>query len=277
MNIKDFLVIVILPSLISCASLREVNQYATVSSASLNNINEVDYTFNDYCLHACELQQLRSGEIDTLFHCDCEETAAKADEAIRKIHSAITSYLVAIGQLSDNKSFSIDAANLTGALLQNSFLKLTDRQVETYTKAGNFIATSATALYRKGKLKEYIEKADPIFQDLTETFIFLINNRLREQLKTDYDTRLANIKQMLDNAENDKGFKQIVIKLFLDEQAYYKKHNALLDSYAALLRSVKKGHHDLYLQRNNLKDMATRALIKNYAKDVQDIVAGIEK
>lgn len=278
MDIKRFFfLIVFFWMLYGCVSLNEVNHYATTSVESLNKINNVDYTFNNYCTKDCELQQLRSGEIDTLFHCDCEEPAAKADEAIQKIHLTVTSYLSAIAQLSNNKNFTYDVSNLTGALQQNPLLKLTDEQASIYTKAGNFIAVAATSFYRKKKLKEYLEKADPVFQQLTETFIFLINNRLREQLKIGYDERVANIKQMLGNAKNDKGFKQIIIKLFLDEHTYYKKHDALINSYTALLQSVKKGHHDLYLQRNDLKNTKTRELIKRSAQDMQDIVAALRK
>lgn len=274
---NSFILIAVFPLLFACVSLNEVNQYAATSATALNKINDNHYTFNNYCQQDCELQQLRSGEIDTLFKCDCEEPAAKADDAIQKIHFTITSYLLAIQRLSDNKGFTYDVSKLAAALQQNPLLQLTDQQVGVYTKAGNFIAASATVFYRRKKLKQYIEQADPIFQNLTETFIFLINNRLRQQLKINYDTRLANTNQMIDNAKDDKGLKQIMVKLYLDEKALYKKHDSIINSYTALLRSVQKGHHDLYLQRNNLKDIKTRELIKHYAQDAQHIVASLQK
>lgn len=277
MNIKKyFFLIIILPLLPGCAALNEINSYTAISVSSLNKINEVDYTFDKYCRRDCELQQLRSGAIDTLFHCDCQVPAAKADEAIQKIHFTITSYLNAIEQLSNNKSFTYDVSNLTASLQQNPLLNLTDNQVDIYTKAGNFISTAATAFYRKKKLKQYIEKADPIFQQFTETFIFIINNRLRQQLRINYEVRLANLQQMLDNAKNNPALKQIIIKMFLDEQAYYKRHNILIDNYAALLENVKKGHHDLYVQRSNLTNAKTKALLRQYTKEVQNIAATVE-
>lgn len=277
MNIKKhFILIVVFPSIVSCVSLNEVNQYAATSVAGLNKMNDANYTFGNYCEQDCELQQERSGEIDTLFTCDCQQPAAKADEAIQKIHFTITSYLSAIQQLSDNKGFTYNVSNLTAVLQQNLLLKLTDEQVSVYTKSGNFIATAATTFYRKKSLKKYIAQADPVFQNLTETFIFLINNRLREQLKIGYDTKLANITQMLDNAKNDRGLKQLLVKLYLDEKAFYKKYDKLINSYTLLLRSVQKGHHDLYLQRNNLKDITTRELIARYARDAQDIIASLK-
>ncbi|WP_157580831.1 hypothetical protein [Segetibacter koreensis] len=272
-----FILIVLFPLLHGCVALNEVNQYAATSTAALSKVNDIDYTFSDYCLHDCELQQIRKGEIDTLFKCECEQQAGKADEAIQKIHFTITSYLTAIQRLSDNKGFTYDVSNLTAALQQNPLLKLTDEQIGVYNSAGNFIATASSIFYRKKKLKQYIERADPVFQSLTETFIFLINNRLREQLRIDYETRLANISQMLDNAKNDKGFKQVVVKLYLDERTYYKKHETVINSYVSLLRTVQKGHHELFLQRNNLKDTKIRGLIKRYAQDAKDILASLQK
>lgn len=277
MSIKKYIFSILIFSLLTgCASLNEVNQYTAASVTSLNKINESNYTFAKYCREDCELQQLRSGKIDTLFHCNCYEPAAKADEAIQKIHSAITAYLNAIAALSNNKSFTYDISNLTASLQQNPLLKLSDNQVEIYNRAGNFISTSATAFYRKKKLKQYLEKADPVFGQLTETFIFLINSRLRQQLRINYEVRLANSYQMLDNAKNDQGLKQMIIKSFLDEKNYYEKYNAVIDNYTALLMNVKKGHHELYLQRGNLKEAKTKALIKQYTKEVQDIAAATE-
>jgi hypothetical protein len=270
------ILISVLPLIYSCVSLNEVNQYATTSAAALNKINDVDYTFTTYCRQDCELQQLRSGSIDTLFKCNCEETAKRADEAIQKISTTITAYLIAIEQLSNNKSFTYNFSNLTTGLQQNPLLHLTDQQVGVYTKAGNFISTAVTAGYRKNKLKQYIEKADPLFQDLTETFIFLINNRLRAQLRIGYDIRLTNIRQMFGNVKNDKGLKQMIVKWYLDENDYYKMHDTIINSYVALLRSVQKGHHELYLHRNNLKAYDTKELIRNYQLDVQDIIASLK-
>lgn len=277
MSIKKYIFSILIFSLLTgCASLNEVNQYTAASVTSLNKINESNYTFAKYCREDCELQQLRSGKIDTLFHCNCYGPAAKADEAIQKIYSAITAYLNAIAALSNNKSFTYDISNLTASLQQNPLLKLSDNQVEIYNRAGNFISTSATAFYRKKKLKQYLEKADPVFGQLTKTFIFLINSRLRQQLRINYEVRLANSYQMLDNAKNDQGLKQMIIKSFLDEKNYYEKYNIVIDNYTALLMNVKKGHHELYLQRGNLKEAKTKALIKQYTKEVQDIAAAAE-
>lgn len=254
-----------------CVSLKEVNQYTASSITSLHKINDLNYDFSDYCQRDCELKQLRAGQIDTLYVCSCEGLATKADEAIQQIHSTITSYLDAIHQLSDNKPFVYNVSNLTGALQENPLLNLSSDQVNVYTKAGNFIATAATAFYRKKKLSLYLQEADPVFQDLTETFIFLIG-RLKSQLRTDYDLRMTNIYQMKDNNQN-KDFRQMLVKLFLDERAYYKKHDARIDSYITLLQTVKKGHHELYLQRDDLKNHKIKELIKHYSEDIQDIVA----
>src|SRR5437870_6029337 len=107
---KPFIVLVILPFLVGCVSLSEVHNYAASSVEALNKINDIDYTFKDYCHQDCELQQLRIGEIRPTFTCNCEEPAASADNAIEKIHSTITAYLQAVEQLSNNNGFSYDVS-----------------------------------------------------------------------------------------------------------------------------------------------------------------------
>lgn len=258
-----------------CAPFSEVHKFATSSAEALNKINEVDYTFKDYCHQDCELQQLRLGEIKPFFNCNCEEAATNADTAVQKIHHTITAYLQAVAQLSNNSDFSYDVSGLTQALQKSTLLQMTEKQMGITTKAGNFIATAATSFYRKKKLKQYLGQADTIFQDLTETFIYLIDNRLRAQLKFEYDTRVPNIKQMVDNT-SDKGARQVFVKLYLDEKAYYDRHNMLLDKYVALLKLVQKGYHELYIHRYNLKDDGIKDLTKHYSEDLQYIVSSLK-
>jgi hypothetical protein len=272
---KPLLVLVSFPFLFGCVSLSEVHNYAASSVIALNKMSDIDYSFKDYCQQDCELQQLRIGEIRPSFNCTCEKPAADADEAIHKIHATIISYLQAIEQLSNNNGFSYDVSGLTAAVRKSTLLKLSDQQSANATKAGNFIARSATSFYRKKKLKQYLGEADSIFQDLTATFIYLIDNRLRAQLKFEYDARIPNIKQMVDNS-GDKAMKQILIKLYLDEKAYYNKHNALIDTYVTLLKSVQNGYHELYLHRYNLKDQNTKEVMQHYSEDLQYIMSGVK-
>ncbi|GEO07845.1 hypothetical protein [Segetibacter aerophilus] len=269
-----FAILVAFPFFFGCVPLTEVHNYAASSVEALNKYNSIDYTYKDYCHQDCELQQLRIGEIRPNFVCNCQEAAASADDAMQKIRLTITAYLEAVAQLSNNSEFSYDVSGLTGALQKSPLLRLTDEQVSISTKAGNFIATAATSFYRKKKLKQYLTEADSIFQQLTETFIYLIDNRLRAQLKFEYDARLPNIKQMLDNA-TDRGLKQILVKQYLDEKAYFDKHNGLIDNYVALLKSVQKGYRDLYIHRYNLKDVNTKEVLQKHLQDLQYLASSL--
>lgn len=265
------LLVFVLPFVYSCVPLTEVHNYATTSVEALNKINSVDYTFKDYCRQDCELQQLRAGEIQPNFNCNCTEMAVNADDAIEKIRLTLRAYLVAVAQLSNNKSFSYDVSGLTQAVQKSQLLGLNEQQISIANKAGNFIATAATALYRKKKLKQYLGEADTLFQNLTETFIYLVDNRLRAQLKFQYNARVPNLKQILDNT-NDRGVKQMAIKLYLNEQEYFTKHNNLINAYVALLKEMQKGYHELYIHRFSLGDVTSKDVLKKYADDLQYLI-----
>lgn len=275
MNRKLLVVLIISTFFVGCISLTQVHNYASTSVEALNKVNDLQYTFSDYCRQDCEMQQLRLGEIQQVASCDCETTAKNADIVIQQIHSTITSYLQAIAKLSNNNDFSYDVTALTQALEKNSLLSLNDKQIAASAKAGNFITKAATLYYRKKKLKQFLGEADSVFQELTTTFIFLIDTRLRAQLYFEYKARTANIKQQLDNT-TDKGLKQILLKIYFEEKTYYNKHNSLIDTYADLLKSVKKGYHELYINRNNLKVMHSKELIKLYSQELQYIMSGIK-
>jgi hypothetical protein len=272
---RSLVILIFLPFFVSCVSLTEVQTFAANSVQALNKVNNAAYSFEDYCQQDCELQQVRMGEIIDSFACNCTEPAAAADKAIEKMHSTITAYLVAVEQLSNNQGFTYDVSGLTEAVQKSQLLRLSDEQVSIATKAGNFIATASTTYYRGKKLKQYLEQADSVFGKLTETFIYLIDNRLRAQLKFEYDARLPNIKQMLDNTA-DRAMKQYLVKSYLDEKAYYNKQSVMIDSYVKVLKSVQKGHHDLYLHRNNLNDRKTKDIIRRYAQDLQYIFMSLK-
>jgi hypothetical protein len=180
-----------------------------------------------------------------------------------------------VASLSKNEKFSYDASGLASALQKSNLLNLNDQQKSVSAKAGNFIATAATTYYRKKKLKQYLGQADSSFQNLTETFLYLIDNRLRAQLKFEHDASLANLKQMLDNT-NDRAVKQMVIRLYLDEQDYFNKHNKLIDTYAALLKSVQKGYHELNSHRDKLNAAGTKDLINRYSQELQYLAASVK-
>jgi hypothetical protein len=242
--------------------------------AALNKINELDYTFSDYCRQDCELQQVRKAVIDPTFRCNCV-TAANADSAIQKIHTTLTAYMEAIGKLSNNEDFTYDVSGLMEAVQKSTLLELSDRQVSVSTKAGNFIATAATSYYRRKKLNQYLGGADSLFQDLAETLIYLVDSRLRAQLGFQYNARIPHLKQMLDDTQ-DKGVKQMAVKQYLEEKAYYEKHSNLLDTYVALIKSVQKGHHELYLHRHNLRDGNTKDVLQLYIRDLNYILATLK-
>ena len=279
MNIRSAILLFVFISayFTSCLSLKEVNEYAATSITSLNRINSINYSYADYCRRDCELRQMRLGEIDTLYNCLCSPVAAKADSTIFIIHKTITSYLQAIEHLSNNQHFQYDASGMAGALQDNPLLKLNEQQKGIITKAGNILATAATAYYRKNELKKHLEKADPVFSDLMETFIFLLDKRLRVQLVLEHEIRFTNQQQLLQNAKADKGLKQLIVKQSIEDQAFYLKHIDYLNCYVALLGKIREGHHQLYLQRNHLKDKNIKELAIRYASDVQGIAATVKQ
>lgn len=279
MNIRTsmFLFAAVVAFCPACLSLKEVNEYAATSVVSLNRINELNYSYSEYCRRDCEFRQMQKGEIDTFYNCVCTPIAAKADSTILLIHQTLLRYLQAVEKISNNQNFRYDVSGFAGAIQQNSLLRLSEQQTSVITKAGNILATAATSFYRKKELKKYLEKADPVFSDLVDIFLFLLNDRLRKQLRNDYEIRFANETQMLGNAKNDKGFKQFIVKQSLDERAWYTSHVAYLNCYVALLRKVQEGHHQLYLQRDHLKDSNVKELAKRYAADLQDIAATVKQ
>lgn len=260
-----------------CSSMQEINDYSKISQFSLKKINHLQYTFNDYCTRNCELKKLRYNVLDTNDTCTCLPIAKNADSTLLKIHTIISSYIDAIEKLSSNNTFRYDVSGLTSSIQSNSFIKVTEQQKNTINKAGNFLATIGTFYYRKKTLKKYIVQANPIFTDIMDTYIFLIDERLREQLKLDYAMHKTNFEQMFDNTDNNSPIRQFIIKEMIKENNWYATRNALLNNYIDLLKKVKDGHHQIYLERERLSDTSFIHLMKRYTTEVKSLVESVQQ
>ena len=259
-----------------CTSTKEVNRFATTAQQSLDKFNSVNYSFGEFCQNDCELQQMRSGQIDPNVKCACVESSDKADDAIQKIHQTIVSYLEALEALSNNASFDADVSGLDAALQSSGILNLTPKQVSVVNKAGNFITNAATTFYRKRKLSQYIGEADTLFQDLMSTYIFLATDRLQEQLSLEHDISTANNRQMLENSSADAALKQFIIREQIRNDERFNQHSRLIKSYRKTLEKVQLAHHTLYLERNRLNKPETKAMIRDYIKSLKIIVTEIK-
>ncbi len=259
----------------SCTSFREINKYASTSVEFLNNFNALDYSYTKYCLRDCELQQIRAEKLDTFFTCKCMPLATRADDAMLKIHTTLTTYLQAIQHLTDNTNFNYNVSGLTAALQANPQLQLSQQQADIITKAGNFIANAATSIYRRRKLGEFLNASDSLFQDLITTFRYLVNDRLRKQLRIDYETRYTNLKQKIADTDQ-RGLKQLLVGQSLVERQDYTRRLALINQYVALLEVIKDSHHNLYLKRNSLKTASTSNTMKLYTDQIKDLLATLK-
>lgn len=272
------LLITILLFLQSCINLKAVNDYSTRSAAGIRKFEEVGYTFRQHCTDRCAFEAASQYSIKRETECNCD-LYKTADSVTQLLYNAIRGYFDGLAGLSDNKltSYSFDA--LQKSLSTGSFggIQISDAEVKAYSKLSTVLLRATTDLYRKHKLKIYIEQANEPLQILLSKFSFILGQDLTGELDFKKERLYNYYKELgltgtLSDYEKQKAANEYYQQL--SDASRVKKQ---IETFSKGLISIAAGHQQLYERRNKLSTKALKGTIQQYASDVQDIIAAFNK
>lgn len=280
MKQTKLLLITILSSIVflfSCVSLKQVNELSKSSLSGVKKYENLALSFETACSEHCRIDKLQKLEID-FENCDCSEDAV-ADSVTLIIYNAVKYYFDGLSKLSDNELTSYKLDELTAALSENDFgdVSINANQAESYSKISKILLKAFTDEYRKKKIATYIQEAhDPLMilldaldMNLNENLIGKVNN-LRGKLKSYYfDIRNDSLITEIDkkNALKEYSIQLETIKLWESE----------ITSYSKVINKIKEGHVDLFNNIENIKEDEIRALLSQYATDIESLKSEINK
>ena len=276
------LIVILTLSLTSCVNLKSVNDYSLTSLKSIRKFEEINYSFKQHCIDRCQFEAIRKFEIknwkDAEKECACA-LYQQADSVTQLIYNAINGYFEGLSNLSNNNLTTYNFDALKNSLTEGNFgnVEIKKEQVDAYANISKILLRATMDLYRKKKIKDYVEQANEPIQILLSTFQFILQSNLEGLVEVKKEKLFSYYKDMARNntlSEYEKG------KAVID---YYQQLSDLnakqkqIDAFAKGIKVIADGHQKLYDSRNKMTAKELREMLIQYASDIQNIISEFNK
>lgn len=263
----------------SCVNLKSINNFSSTSSTGIKKFEDINYSFKQHCIDRCQFEAIRKFEIKRDIECNCDDYR-KADSVTQLIYNSIRGYFDGLTNLSNNDLTNYNFDALKKSLTEETFgsIKIEKEQVEAYSKISKILLKATTDIYRKNKLKKYIEEANEPIQILLNKFQFIIQKNLEGELNFKKERLYAYYQEMkmnnppLTEYEKGKATSDYYQQLF-DINTKQKQ----IESFAKSLKSISEGHQKLYDNINKMSTKELKDLLIGYTSDIQDIISEFNK
>lgn len=263
--------------LISCVSLKKVNDYSSNAAKSIKKFEELGYSFAKACNEKCQIEQLEKKQLfKTGCNCQLED---EADSVTLIIYNSIKGYFEGLTKLSNNELTNYKFDALTKSLKEGDFgdIKINKDHVDAYAKISKILTRSVTDGYRRKKLSTYIGEANDAIKVLLGALNFNLVSNLSKRLETKRQ-RLESYYFDLSNDANASAYEKKKIieeyNLSLADIEVKKKQTV---TFGKGIGTISKGHQELFDNRNKLNAKELKELLTQYASDIQDIVDEFNK
>lgn len=274
--------IILILGLTGCLNLKSVNDYSSTSLKSIKKFEDINYSFNQHCIDECQFEAIKTFTIvrKPEEYCKCV-LYQEADKVTQLIYNSINGYFEGLSNLSNDKLTTYNFDALTKSLKEGNFgktgVQITSAQVDGYAKISQILLRATTDLYRKNKIRDYIEQANAPIQTLLDSFKFILKSNLENEINVkkeklyDYYTEMK-IRGTLSEYEQGKA----VIEYYQQVSALNGKENQI-ETFAKGLDKIKEGHQKLYDNRNKMTTKELSEMLIQYSSDIQDIISEFNK
>lgn len=262
----------------SCANLHSINNFSSTSSSGLTKFDDIHYSFTQHCENRCESESIRKFEIKRALDCNCD-IYKKADSVTVLIYHSIKGYFDGLAALSEkdltNYNFDTLETNLTTGTFGD--IEIDQRQVEAYTGISNILLNAVTGLYRKNKIKKYVEEANQPIQILLSKFQFILQKNLEGELDFKKE-KLYDFYRglMMDNSLNNYE-KEKTVSDYYHQLTDINNQEQQIDLYANSLTGIAKGHQEIYDNRNKMKVKELRDSLLIYQSNIANFISQFNK
>lgn len=266
-----FIVVSITFLLASCVSLKEVNSFAEKATASIGKHQEIYQSFSSSCTSKCQNRIFSELEFVTDFNCDCSEPL-KADKNLNKVLKVLQSYFKQLSLLSNSKLSEVSFSRIEKPLVEGKYFKKS--ALKPYENILQNIIAASTNNYRASALENHLAKTSANVDTLLSISAFVIKYNLIPSIHLTRQEH-TQIYHDLHTAEGTSNYDKFTIKkaYFNDLSKLDAAEKSLL-KYVNNLDKIKKGLHEIYINKHRLKHKEVRALIQSYAESLDEIMSG---
>jgi hypothetical protein len=264
----------------SCINLKPVNDFSGTSLKSIQNYENLDYSFTKHCLEKCNLDRLSENaivKVDSI-NCDCTDFK-KADKATNKLYQVIVGYFDNLQKVSNNEVSTYKFDALKKALTEGKFgdVEIKKSTVESYSKIAKVVSRAVTDVYRKGKIKEVIAEGNEPIQDLIKSFQKILKESLKEELKFKRTDYFLYYSLLLKDAKLSSTERNGLIKEYYQKMTEIDFKQKQIEDFADGLSKVSEGHQQMYENRDKLTVQEFQNLIISSTDDVKSIISEFKK
>ncbi|WP_139352692.1 hypothetical protein [Algoriphagus sp. A40] len=259
--------------------MKTVRDFSETSHVSIQNFEQIDYTFLDHCLDRCEDEAIGKYEFNRVLECPCE-LYVEADSVTQIMYQAIGGYFEGLGNLSQNEltTYSTDAVVNSMTAQELGPLAIDANMAKAYSTLSNILLRSATDFYRRRKIAGYITEANEPLQVLLSAFQGIIRTNLKGELRFKKERMYTYYMDMKMNntlqSDYEKGKATGDYYRVLEEIQTKEKQ---MDLFAEALNAIAKGHQVLYDGRDKLSDKDLTKAINGNSAQVKRLLSEFNK
>jgi len=263
-----------------CVNLKSVDDYSLTSLKSIEKFEELNYSFNQHCIDHCQFEAIRKFEIkrEPEKYCGCDPYQ-QADKVTQLIYYSINGYFEGLSNLSNDKLTTYNFDPVTKSLKAGKFgsVEIKSEQVDAYTKISKILLKATTDLYRKRRIKDYIEQANEPIKTLLLQFKFVLQTNLKSEIEAKRH-ELYNYYMEMEKDGKLSKYEQgkAVIEYYQQVSDLNAKENQI-EAFAKGLDLIKEGHQKLYDDRNKMTTKELSDILIRCSSDIQDIISEFNK
>jgi hypothetical protein len=264
----------------SCMNLKPVNDFSSTSLKSIQNYENLDYSFTKQCLEKCNLDRLSEATIvkSDSIKCDCADFK-KADKATNTLYQVIVGYFDNLQKISNNEVSTYKFDALKKALTDGKFgeVEIKKTTVESYSKIAQVVSRAVTDGYRKRKISQFVEEANEPIKDLIKSFQTILTDNLKEELKFKKNDYFLMYSVMLKDATLSSMDRGNLMKEYYQKMTEIESKQKQIENFADGLSKISEGHQQLYDNRNKMTDLELQDLITSSTNDIKTIISEFKK
>ena len=253
----------------SCLRLDAVQQYAAESQAAAAQFKEITPTFRALCQQKRQLRDLSRGRAQRTYQDSCA-LHLRADSAAQAMQTILVDYLTALQSVSSGGRIAYDLSPVGQAISSNSLISLDENTVTAYQSLLELLTTAATEAYRRREVERLVAQAHPSLVTLIDQLRFVTHESLREAVAQQQEMQYLNVRELADSAQTFVE-RRSLWQEYIGQAEQYEQQQQQLDTYAALLNTIKEGHQQLYDQRKRLDRKETVSALAYHLRELRQL------
>jgi hypothetical protein len=267
---------------VSCVNLKTVSSFSSASLNNLENFEDINFSFGQFCKDRCQFEAIRKVEIDKELKCNCT-VYESADSITLLIYNSLRGYFdglakIAAGDLTD---YNFDALKI--AFNEGTFgtVKISKEEVNAYAAISKILLKVTTDIYRKNKIAKYIEEANMPVQVLLNKLKSIVHLNMEEELEFKKLANFTYCVQLLDTTLYKDHLNHVEKSRIA--LAYYQQNSMIdlqkkqIETFSKSIATIAEGHQKLYDNRNKITAKEVREMLIGYISNLEDIETEINK